>query len=90
MPPNSIVKDSLVVGGLTLLGYMAGGKLGSMFGKSQFLHFLCSYKNIQILYKYFGLLRLPSFFFVYTYVMCYCNHQFPLWAYCYKINLNKY
>lgn len=32
MPPNSIVKDSIVVGGLTLLGYMAGGKLGSMFG----------------------------------------------------------
>lgn len=32
MPSNSIVKDSIVVGGLTLLGYMAGGKLGSMFG----------------------------------------------------------
>lgn len=77
MPPNSIVKDSLVVGGLTLLGFMAGGKLGSMFGKSQFLHFLCSYKNIQILYKYFGLLRLPSFFFcVYLCVIVTINFLF--------------
>ncbi|XP_026805822.1 mitochondrial ubiquitin ligase activator of NFKB 1 [Rhopalosiphum maidis] len=32
MPPNSIVKTSLIVGGLTFLGFMAGGRLGSMFG----------------------------------------------------------
>lgn len=33
MPPNSVVKTSLIVGGLTFLGFMAGGRLGSMFGK---------------------------------------------------------
>lgn len=33
MPPNSVVRNSMIVGGLTFLGYMAGGKLGSMFGK---------------------------------------------------------
>lgn len=33
MPSNSVVKDTLVVGGLSLLGFLAGGKLGSMFGK---------------------------------------------------------
>lgn len=33
MPSNSIVKDSFVIGGLTILGYLAGGKLGSMMGK---------------------------------------------------------
>jgi len=33
MPPNSVIKTSFIVGGLTFLGYMAGGKLGSMFGK---------------------------------------------------------
>ncbi|XP_001947269.1 cell growth regulator with RING finger domain protein 1 [Acyrthosiphon pisum] len=32
MPPNSVVKTSLIVGGLTFLGFMAGGRLGSMFG----------------------------------------------------------
>ncbi|XP_025201604.1 mitochondrial ubiquitin ligase activator of NFKB 1-like [Melanaphis sacchari] len=32
MPPNSIAKTSLIVGGLTFLGFMAGGRLGSMFG----------------------------------------------------------
>lgn len=32
MPSNSVVKDTLVVGGLSLLGFLAGGKLGSMFG----------------------------------------------------------
>jgi len=26
------MKNSIVIGGLTLLGYVAGGKLGSMFG----------------------------------------------------------
>jgi len=33
MPPNSVVKTSLIVGGLTFLGFIAGGRLGSMFGK---------------------------------------------------------
>lgn len=33
MPPNSVVKNSILVGGLTVLGYVAGGKLGSMLGK---------------------------------------------------------
>lgn len=32
MPPNSIAKTSLIVGGLTFLGFLAGGRLGSMFG----------------------------------------------------------
>lgn len=32
-PPNTIVKDSIVIGGLSFLGYIAGGKLGSMLGK---------------------------------------------------------
>lgn len=33
MPPNPIVQNSILVGGLTLIGYMTGGKLGSMLGK---------------------------------------------------------
>ncbi|XP_050443450.1 RNA-binding protein MEX3B-like [Adelges cooleyi] len=33
MPPNnSVVKETFIVGGLTFLGYLAGGKLGSILG----------------------------------------------------------
>jgi len=35
--PNSIIKNSLIIGGLTFLGYMIGGKLGSAFGNFLFL-----------------------------------------------------
>jgi hypothetical protein len=33
MSSNSSIKDTIVIGGLSILGFMAGGKLGSMFGK---------------------------------------------------------
>ncbi|XP_025406988.1 RNA-binding protein MEX3B-like [Sipha flava] len=32
MSSNSSIKDTIVIGGLSILGFMAGGKLGSMFG----------------------------------------------------------
>ncbi|XP_050546602.1 uncharacterized protein LOC126908507 isoform X2 [Daktulosphaira vitifoliae] len=32
MSSNSLVKNSVLIGGLTFLGYLAGGKLGSMLG----------------------------------------------------------
>ncbi|XP_022170966.1 cell growth regulator with RING finger domain protein 1-like [Myzus persicae] len=46
MPPNSVVKTSLIVGGLTFLGFMAGGRLGSMFG-AVIGTVVCSMFNIE-------------------------------------------
>lgn len=53
MPPNSIAKTSLIVGGLTFLGFLAGGRLGSMFGKihSFYTYILIYYISIQKIIK---------------------------------------
>lgn len=53
MPPNSIAKTSLIVGGLTFLGFLAGGRLGSMFGKIHsfytiYLFTISLYKNYRV------------------------------------------
>lgn len=41
MSSNSVVKKSIVIGGLTFLGYVTGGKLGSMLGNLPLFHFFC-------------------------------------------------
>jgi len=49
MPPNSIAKTSLIVGGLTFLGFLAGGRLGSMFGKIHSFYTIYFYtKNYRV------------------------------------------
>ncbi|KAL4098826.1 hypothetical protein QTP88_023351 [Uroleucon formosanum] len=53
MPPNSVVKTSLIVGGLTFLGFMAGGRLGSMFG-AVIGTVVCSMLNIEEPTRYQG------------------------------------
>ncbi|XP_015363423.1 PREDICTED: mitochondrial ubiquitin ligase activator of NFKB 1-like [Diuraphis noxia] len=46
MPSDSVVKTSLIVGGLTFLGFIAGGRLGSMFG-AVIGTVVCSMLNIE-------------------------------------------